>query len=107
MLARIAPLITIKTYTVIYEVATDERISVSGWFVHATSAADLEIYSSPNLTSASGDLIYKKTYAIDDTLDVSQLIDSGFKEGENLIAVASVAGLNTTMTYTLYTGNDV
>lgn len=89
--------------TVIHE--TSDRIAVSAFTCYSTAAATVTFYSSPDLTSASGDVIAKQIFAIDDTTDISPIISLGFTE--NIIAVGDAVGVNATASYTQYTGDDV
>lgn len=93
--------------TVIFEVADNTRIGTSAFTCHSTAATDVTFYTSPNLTSASGKILDKVTFAIDETQDISSLVSLGFAVGENIIAVGAATGVNATMAFTLYDGDDV
>lgn len=83
------------------------RQAITAFTLHETAAAAVSVsfYSSPDLTSASGDRIAVIALAADETLIVSELIDQSFPVGFNLIAVADVVGSNCTITVAEYDGD--
>ncbi len=93
--------------TVIFTVDAASRIAVSAFSCYAASATDVTFYSSPNNTSASGDILATKTFATDEEKDISEIIGQGFVAGRRIIAVGDSTGVNATMTYTLYDGDDI
>lgn len=95
--------------TVIVEpssLAAVERIAVSGLSLHNTAVATVivQLYQSPDLTSASGDRLAYYSLAPDESADVTELIGQGFVE--NIIAVGDAAGVNAKVSYTTYTAGD-
>lgn len=93
--------------TVLLTVAADTRIAVSAMTSDSTAATTVEYFSSPNDTSASGDRLAMQPFAVDDNLDISALISLGFSAGDRLIAKGAGTGVNVTIAYTLYSGDDV
>lgn len=63
-------------------------------------AIDVDFYESPDLTSASGELI--STYIVDanSSLEATEVEGTGFEVGQNLIANASAIGCNLKITVT-------
>ncbi len=97
----------LATDTVIFTVSAGERIAISAMTSDSTAATFVEYFSSPDNTSAAGDRLSKLTFAVDDTLDVSALISHGFTAGTRIIAKGNATGVNVTMSYTEFTGDDV
>jgi len=93
--------------TVIFTTAASTRIGVSAFTCYASAAATVTFYSSPDDTSAAGDILAKVTFATDDEQDISAIIGLGFPAGQRIIAVGSVAAVNATMAYAEYTGDSV
>ena len=93
--------------TVLFEVDTAERIGVSAFSCFSSAATDVTFYSSPNDTSASGKVLAKHTFAIDEEIDISAVIGLGFSAGQRIIAVGAATGVNATLAFALYTGDDV
>jgi hypothetical protein len=93
--------------TVIFTVANDTRIVVDAFSCHATSAATVTFYSSPDNTSAGGEEIGKYTFAEDQDLDINAVVFQGYTAGERIIAVGSTTGVNASLTYTKYDGDSV
>lgn len=93
--------------TVLFTVDSDTRIAVSAMTSNSTAATSVEYFVSPNDTSASGDRLDVHTFAVDDTIDISALISLGFSAGDRIIANGAATGVNATIAYTLYTGDDV
>ena len=90
------------------------RTTITAMSIFNTTGADreLEIYRSPDLTSANGTLIATYTLgftAADNSADVGELIGQGLTADENIIGVqitgaAALADINCSITYTQYTG---
>ncbi len=93
--------------TVIYTVSTDTRAKVEAFNAHATAAATVTFYISPDDTSASGDVVGSYTFALGEDLDINALVGQGYDAGKRIIAVADVTGVNASLTYTLWTGDQV
>ena len=94
--------------TTILDIAA--RIAVTAMSIHNTAGANriVEIYVSPDTTSASGKRIALYDIVADASIDVGELIGQGIVETDAVIAVqqtaAAVAGdLNCTVTHILYT----
>ena len=90
--------------TVLYEVSLPiERIAVSALSVFNDGiTTNVNIYSSPNLTSASGTKIGSVTVGTDKAVDLVSVIGQGFKVGENLIATAGTSDVNASITVVEY-----
>lgn len=93
--------------TVLFTVDSGTRIAISAMTSDSTAATSVEYFVSPDNTSASGDRLSKLTFAVDDTLDISALISLGFSAGDRIIAKGVGTGVNATIAYTLYSGDDV
>ena len=103
--AGVIPILT--TDTVVYDLfAPVERYCVTQCNAHNTTVAGitLEIYISPNLTSASGSVIYEKAISAGDSVDIDAIL--GLGTNQNVIAKASAVGINLTMTKIDYTEGD-
>ena len=83
-----------------------ERIAVSGLSLHNTAVGTIiiQLYQSPDLTSASGDRLAYYSLAPDESADVTELIGQGFID--NVIAVGDAVGVNAKVSYTTYTAGD-
>lgn len=93
--------------TVVYTVQASERIAISAATSDSTAATTVEYFSSPDDTSASGDRLAKETFTVDANQDISALISLGFPAGTRIIAKGAATGVNVTLAYTLYDGDDV
>ena len=93
--------------TVIYTVQDGERIAVSHFGCDSTAATTVTYFRSPNDTSASGNRLDSQVFAVDETFDIGGVVGAGFTAGERIIAVGLATGVNATMAYTLYNGDDV
>jgi len=86
-----------------------DRISIGAISLHndgvAGATITVELYISPDLTSASGDRVGIYRIPDDAQVDAVALIGQGLAVGENLIAVGSVLGCNVHITETEYDGN--
>lgn len=92
--------------TTIFETGNSESIKMSAFSGHSTAATVVTIYESPNLTSASGDIIDEITFAVGDVFDFSAAIGHAIKETKNVIAKATVVGCTVKMSFELYNGGD-
>lgn len=63
-------------------------------------ALTLDFYESPDATSASGVLFSKTSIPANSSVLISDIVSQGFDVGQNLIAVASGAGLEFKVTIT-------
>lgn len=91
--------------TVLLDITAD-RVSISSGILHNNGAGTIivDIYVSPDLTSASGSRIGQYTIAVDELKQIDCLIGQGFSSAENIIANADVAGCNALFARTDYTG---
>lgn len=64
----------------------------------------MNVYDSPDATSASGDLLLSVIIAANATATLTDLIGHGFASGRNIVATASSVGVDAKITYTLFTG---
>ena len=82
-----------------------ERAAITAFSLHNTSVSTVtvEIYISPDLTSASGSQIDYISLNQDETKEVTGLIGQGIEDTENIIAVGSATGVNAVVTITEYT----
>lgn len=60
----------------------------------------LSFYESPDLTSASGLLVWSQDIPANDDAIISGIVGQGFEQGQNLIASVSAVGLNLKLTVT-------
>jgi hypothetical protein len=89
--------------TTIYQLtAPTQRYAITESNAHnsAASATTLEVYISPNLTSASGKIVSKMTIPPGQDFDVNAIL--GLGTIQNVIAKASQAGINMTLSKTEY-----
>ncbi len=84
---------------------TRERAAVTAAYMHNTSASTVtvNIYISPDLTSASGAIIDTYSMNAGSTMDISGIIGQGFGPTNNIIAVGSGTGINAYLTIIEYT----
>lgn len=93
--------------TVIFTVPANERIAVSHFSCDSTAATTVTFFRSPDNTSAGGKRLDSQIFVVDETFDIGGVVGAGFEAGERIIAVGLAAGVNATMAYTLYDGDDV
>ena len=109
---------TIKTKTtgVIPVLASDTVIltvlgkaGVSAFNVHNTTATDKTVtfYSSPDITSASGDRVGQIVLALNESADVNEIVGQTYNDSQRIIAVASATGVNASLTYDEFSGSDI
>ena len=67
----------------------------------------MTFFRSPNDTSASGEQIDEQIFTDPSRFDMGGLVGGGFSAGERIIAVGLATGVNATMAFTLYDGDDV
>ncbi len=86
----------------------NDRVSVGAFYIYNDTAGSItvDVYISPNTTSASGDKVDQLIISPNDGLDVEGVIGQGYTEGEHIILVGGAVGCNATMTYTRFTGGD-
>ena len=87
------------------------RTAITGFSLFNTTAVNVvvEIYESPNGTSASGEQVAQYTMAPDSSVDVVECIGQGYAASIQIIAKITTAGINAgdvtgKVTYTRYTG---
>jgi len=93
--------------TVLITVPTAERYAISALSCFSSAATTVTFYTSPDNTSAAGDIIDKQVFAIDDTFDISAMIGLGLSAGQRIIAKGLATGVNATIAFAEYTGDDV
>lgn len=93
--------------TVIFTVAADTRIAVSDFSSYATSAETVVYFRSPDDTSANGEEIDRKIFAVNEPADISKLVGKGFEAGERIVANSTGTGVNASMSFSLFDGEDV
>lgn len=74
-----------------------ERIAVTAMTLHETAGTAttvVNLFESPDLTSASGTRIAQVTLSADETLDVTAIIGQGYTTTQNIIANISTAAIN-------------
>ena len=74
----------------------------------ADAARTVEIYESPDQTSASGELVATLVLDALEALPIEEVIGQSYNVGENLVAVASNGSggdVKARLTYTHYTGS--
>ncbi len=82
-----------------------ERAAVSAAWIHNTSGSTIvvEIFESPDLTSASGARIDYYSINTNTSADISGIIGQGFSATGNIIAKADTVGCNALLTLIEYT----
>jgi hypothetical protein len=94
---------------VVYEQpVTVERYAITAFniFNNSASAVTVNLFSSPDLTSASGEKVAQYSIPANSDIDINALIGQGYM-GFNIIATASTGGvLNASITLTAYDGGD-
>ncbi len=85
---------------------TADRAAITAASLHNTNAATVTVtvYISPDLTSASGYAIDYISLATNETKSITGLVMQGISNTENIIAVASLTGVNALITISEYTG---
>ena len=104
------PIVTVaNTDTTIYQKPTSsvQRYAVTAFncFNNSSSAVTINVFVSPNLTSASGKKIGQYSIPANKDLDINSLIGQGLGTGDdiNIIAVAGTTGvINAALTITTY-----
>lgn len=88
------------------------RTAITGFSIFNESGANaaVDIYESPDNTSASGTKRATYTIADDESVDIIEFIGQGMKADIRIIAVVTTGGLvagdlNSKITYTEYTGS--
>ena len=97
----------LTTDTVIYQLsAPTERYAITECNAHNSTSASIsiEIYISPDATSASGKIVSKISIPANQDVDINAVL--GLGTNQNVIAKASAVGINMTMTKTEYTEGD-
>lgn len=102
----VIPVLTTDTVLLETDDGSRERVAVSASYLHNDGGVTIiiEIFVSPDLTSASGDRIDYYSIADNESVDISGIIAQGFGSTENIIAVADVVGCNALTTIVEYTG---
>jgi hypothetical protein len=96
--------------TLLASVASPSRQAVTAFSLFNTTAnaRAIDIYESPDTTSAAGKKIASYTLAGNSSQDVTECIGQGYSAGQNIIAKQTTGGasandLNAKLTTTLYT----
>ncbi len=95
--------------TVLYEQpAGAGRYHVGAANVFNTTVASivLQVYISPDLTSASGDLVFEGPIGTLSEVDINAIVGQGYTN-LNIIGVGAATGLNLSTTVTEYSAEDV
>lgn len=83
-----------------------ERAAVTNAVLHndgsAAAVITVEIFISPDLTSASGQRIAVYTIQDNGNVLIDTIVDQGFTAAQNIIAKADVAGCNSLLTIIEY-----
>ena len=84
-----------------------DRYHISACNVYNTtvSTLTLSVYVSPDLTSASGNLVDVVTIGSGSEVDINAIIGQGYEQ-QNIIVQGSALGLNASLTRTEYSGGD-
>lgn len=93
--------------TVLNPIAPIERLVCTAMSLHNTSASlntTVTLYSSPNLTSASGKEVAVYSIGPLSSVDVNEIIGQGYPVGRNIIAKSNNLGVNIMSTVTTYDG---
>jgi len=95
------------TDTVLFIPGIIDRYHVGAFamFNDTANTVTVDIYISPNVTSASGIKVESISLAADQAIDINAVIGQGYT-ALNIIGVASAVGLNSTITRTEYTNGD-
>ncbi len=93
--------------TVLFNPGAIDRYHVGAFAIFNDTATTItvDIYISPNLTSASGLKVETISFGPDQAADINAVIGQGYT-AENIIGVASAVGVNSTITRTEYTNGD-
>jgi len=82
-----------------------ERIAITAASLHNTTAGSIvvQVYVSPDLTTASGKRVDSVTLATNETMDIPGIISQGLDSVLNIIAIADLIGCNASLTIVEYT----
>ena len=82
-----------------------ERVAVSAFSLHNDGVVDIsvEVFISPDATSASGDRVARIAISAGGSADVNELIGQGYDDTKYIVAKANVVGVNASLSYTGYT----
>jgi len=88
-------------------VANSNRERVEAFTISNTTGGTVvvDIYESPDLTTASGKRIAQYTLTAESSAQVVEAIGQSLIVGRNIIAIADVVGSNATHTKTTYDGS--
>lgn len=86
-------------------VAPIERIAITAasLFNDTGAAVTVELFESPDATSASGDQIEEIAVPANSSVIVDSLLGQGYASTQNIVAVGSAVGVNFSYTRTEYT----
>ena len=96
--------------TTVLDYSNRTAVSALSFYNTTGANADIEIYYSPNTTSASGTLIATNAIAANTSWLPIEVIGQGFTSSENIIVVNTTGGagagdVNAKLTYINYTGS--
>ncbi len=105
----VGPIAVGTSDTTLLDAAVGDRVrsGVSAAWIHndgsAAATVTIEIFVSPDLTSASGERV--EYISVDDnkSIDISSIIGQGFSSTDNIIAKASATGSIAYLTIVEYT----
>jgi hypothetical protein len=91
--------------TLLTAAGTNNRHVTGSLLAYNSTGAGItvSVYDSPDLTSASGTLISTEIVPANGSMVFTDLVSVGFADDRNIIAVASGAGVDAKLTYTLFT----
>jgi hypothetical protein len=89
--------------TTLFAPSVIDRYQVGSCNVYNTTASAItfNVYISPDLTSAAGDLIFSKSIGAGAEIDINPIVGQGYAT-ENVIVTGSAVGLNAQLTRTEY-----
>jgi len=102
----VIPILTTDTVVRVQQSGID-RYHVSSLNVFNDSGVSVTVsfYISPDLTSASGDKVSEEVIGSKSEIDINAIIGQGYSN-LNIVAVASLVGLVTSVTSTEYSAGD-
>jgi len=100
------PIAVLTTTTVLHETDPNiERIAVSALSVHNTTGSAITVSFFISDTLTGGVRVEQLTLRGNGSLDANALIGQGY-ESQNILAIASAAGVNAALTRVEYTDGD-
>ncbi len=93
--------------TPLLTVEADERVVITRAVFFDITGTTVDLYESPDLTSASGNQIDQLILTANTSDQSDNLIGTGFLTGQSIIAKGVAATAYAILTYSLYTGDAV